>query len=122
MDGLRHSNLRRVAWMLQKSLDSFKRVLALPNGSLFQRKPIRLRPVAVTGGPTSKSERNKLKEKRIRLHGYVEAVPIVEVWRYAGSQAAHLTVGSLIMGEALGIVSPNGFPGRQRTLDRPNQT
>ena len=42
-------------------------------------EPIRLRPVAVTGGSTSKAEREKLKkEKRIRLHRCVEAVRLLK--------------------------------------------
>ncbi len=46
----------------------------------------------------------------------------VEVWRYTGPPASHLTIGSLIMVEGLGSVSPKGLPHRQRTLDRHNQT
>ena len=65
-------------------LDAAKVVGQLQEGAcaaerlIVPAEPIRLRPVAVTGGPTSKSERNKLKEKRIRLHGYVEAVRLLK--------------------------------------------
>lgn len=42
------------------------------------REPIRFRPLAVTGGTTSKAERNRLKkEKSIRLHECKEAVRLL---------------------------------------------
>ena len=65
-------------------LDAAKVVGQLQEGAcaaerlIVPAEPIRLRPVAVTGGPTSKAERNKLKEKRIRLHGCVEAVRLLK--------------------------------------------
>ena len=57
----------KVVGQLQKGAFAAERLIS-------SAEPIRLRPVAVTGGPTSKAERDKLKKKRVRLHGCVEAV------------------------------------------------
>ena len=61
----------KVVGQLQKGACAAERLIS-------PAEPIRLRPVAVTGGHTSKAERDKLKKKRVRLHGCVEAVRLLK--------------------------------------------
>ena len=109
-------------------LDAAKVVGQLQEGAcaaerlIFPAEPIRAPPRCGDWWSYVKVRTKQIKRETHSISRLRGGSSIVEVWRYAGSQASHLTVGSLIMGEALGIVSPKGFPRRQRTLERPNQT
>ena len=71
--------------LMKGRLDAAKVVGQLQEGASAAERltspsePIRLRPIAVTGGTTPKAEREKLKQqKRIRLHRCVEAVRLLK--------------------------------------------